>query len=397
MMVEGGGKMAKSPLAHAVAESMAREIASGHLEVGKPLPAERELAERFGVSRSLIRQAVADLADRGVVRSQPHCRPVVVGIDTPKETSGTKKDHVSVWLWPYVDDYAASAIFRGIQRAMIGAPLRLVVASAAHGTWDEVLESEDAFLREIGEDDSCAGALMWLLAGERSLPALARAREHKVPIVFVDRKPPKGFEADVVGTENVSAARRAVAHLIELGHRRIACIRNLDEVSTVQDRVRGYRSALEEGGIAVDESLIARLAPRGSEAEDAAVERVVNELMALPEPPTAIFAINDSTALHAIEALERSGWTVPDQVSVLGFDGLLRWIPGGGRLTTADQAFQRIGELAAETLLERIREGEPTTYRHVLLDAPLRVQGSTAPPQPDTDRGREADPSMEFV
>jgi len=132
------------------------------------------------------------------------------------------------------------------------------------------------------------------------------------------------------------------------------------------------------------------------ESDGAGVDRVIASLMRLDQPPTAIFAVNDTLALHAMDALSRLNVRVPEQVSVFGFDGLLRWVPGGGTLSTVYQNFSRIGEIAAELLFERIQKGDSNTHRHVLLEAPLAIAGSTAPPQKDPDPGSSSGPHLEL-
>ena len=97
-------------------------------------------------------------------------------------------------------------------------------------------------------------------------------------------------------------------------------------------------------------------------------------------PPTAIFAVNDHIALQVCDALRERKIAIPYQMSVIGFDGLLRWVPGGGYLTTSLQDFERIGRLAAELVYHRMGFGTADACRHILLDAPLLVRGTTAPP-----------------
>lgn len=385
-------------MAGAVAISLKRQIQTGDIVAGKALPSERDLAAKFQVSRSLIRKAVEILTHEGVVVARPRHRPVVSSaVRRPHSAvDQTKTDHISVWLWPYVDDYAASSIFRGIQRGMHGSGLRVVVASAHDTTWEKVHEAEARFLQETAKDPACAGTIMWYLGGRHNVSYIEAAREAAMPLVFLDRKPPEAIEADFVGTENVSAALQAVRYLIELGHRRIACLSNLEEVSSVRERVIGYRRALEEAGLRYSTDYAPPLMVEPGESDGAGVDRVIASLMRLENPPTAIFAVNDTLALHAMDALSRLNFRVPDQVSVFGFDGLLRWVPGGGTLSTVHQNFSRIGEIAAELLFERIQKGDSMTYRHVLLDAPLAIAGSTAPPNKDHDPGPKAGPQVEL-
>lgn len=366
-----------SPLAEIVARSLRRQIIEGVLPVGVPLPSERALAEQHSVSRTVIRDAVGALAQEGLLLQSDRCRPVVAA---PRPVARKKSGfRFGVWLWPQADDYFASAAFRGIQQAARGADLRLIVGTASHESWDDDVASEARFIRQLVETEAADGVILWYLGGDRNLPVLHEARSHGLEFVFIDRRPPEGFEADYVGTENVGAARNAVAHLVELGHRRIAFVGNLDTASTVSERYKGYLRALDDAGIQPDPVWKLCFGPHEDESDAFASRRVAEDFLALNPRPTALFAVNDSVALGVLEAFRDLGVSVPEEVSIVGFDGLLHWVPGGGPLTTARQNFPSIGEHAGEALLARLASDSPSTYRHILLDAPLSQGGSTAP------------------
>jgi DNA-binding LacI/PurR family transcriptional regulator len=368
------GLVAQSPLVAAVAARLADRIRSGTFQPGQGLPSERKLANDLGVSRGVVRAAIQQLAFGGLISIRPNCRPVVVLYErTPTPLSRTT---IGIWLWPNTGDYATTAILRGIQGANLGENVRLVIGNLQGQEWDAVYDSEARFLRSMAEGPDGVGVIIWYLGAEKNLSELQLLRASGVPIVFVDRRSPAGFEADYVGTNNESAAMRGVDHLISLGHRRIAMLSNVDSSSSVLDREAGYRQALLRASIPVREDYAQRI----TEDEPKGVERLVDSLLSLEQPPTAIFCINDNMALLVHEALERRGLAVPDDISVLGFDGLLRWVPGGGHLTSLYQDFERIGKVATELVFERISSHTPAAYKHLFFDAPLVDCGSTAPP-----------------
>jgi len=292
------------------------------------------------------------------------------------ETPKTGKPHIGIWLWPNTGDYAAASILKGIQSADLDQEVNLVIANAVGGDWDSFFDSEARFLKSIAEDPQGAGLIIWYLGGHRNLEALQAVRDAGVPMVFVDRLPPSDFVSDFVGTHNAAAAQRGVQHLIEQGHRNIALISNIEPVSSVQEREEGYKRALRDAGIPFRDEYVIRDLVDGPEGADSALNSCLN----LDEPPTAIFAVNDHIALQVCDALRERKISIPHQMSVVGFDGLLRWVPGGGYLTTLLQDFEQIGRLAAEMVTQRMATGTPHAYRHVLIDAPLLDRGSTAPP-----------------
>lgn len=369
----------KSPLVSAVVAGIRGDIVSGHLSAGRRLPSERELSIRFQVSRAVVRQAIRILEAEGLIEHLPNCRPVVIQKNQSRqELVHPHYRYLGIWIWPNMGEYGASMIIKGIQRAVKDPTVRLMIANAVGEDWHSRIESEEAFLRRIANDPHAIGLIAWYLGGEENLSSLNALREKNIPIVFIDRLPPDDFQADFVGTDNLGASKALVKHLLDLGHRRIGYVTNLDDVSAVHEREKGYRDALEIAGVPYDASLIFTYSSADDDHADPAIERLVNSILTHPTPPTAICAVNDTIALTLYEALMRRGIRIPGQMSIVGFDGLLRWLPSGGYLTSACQAFERIGEISADLLIGRSLSGTPSAYRHVLLDAPMLDKGSTA-------------------
>ncbi|MBS1708531.1 MAG: GntR family transcriptional regulator [Armatimonadetes bacterium] len=367
-----------SPMVHAIVHEMRSRIERGTYGAGRSLPSERSLATELHVSRLVVRQAIQELDQLGLISCKPNCRPVVKGawVRTRKNQSGPK--HVFIWLWPNTAYFTAASILKGIQSVDIPSDVRLVVGSASNSPdFEDCLAGEHKFLLDVAKDSHAAGVILWYLGAERNSKALEEVRAAGIPMVFVDRLPPASLEGDFVGTDNLSASQAGVKHLVDLGHNRIAYVTNQDLASTVRDREAGYRRALKAGRIPFDPDLVCR----GRTDEPAEVAALVDSLLALSSPPTAIVGVNDQIALQVYEALQNRRVSVPRDMSVLGFDGSLRWVAGGGNLTSCCQQFERIGELAVELLLQKMEGGSSTSFRHMLLEAPLADCGSTDKPR----------------
>ena len=367
-----------SPLVTSVIEEIRARIARGDLTPGRGLPSERKLVQDLQVSRGVIRDAIREMESLGMVLCRPKCRPIIRNVSlAPTPVAEAELKHISIWLWPSPGDYSAASILKGIQSAEVPSDTRLVVASVPNAyNWQACLDAEAAFLESVATDRHTAGLILYYLGGERNKPALEAIRKAGIPMVFVDRLPPGPFDGDYVGSDNEAAARLGVQHLVELGHERIALISNQDEVSSVFGREAGYRRALREARIPLRSELIRR----ETIDDPTGVETAIEELLSLDAPPTAIVGINDHVALQVYEALQARGLSVPRDMSILGFDGLLRWVPGGGYLTTSCQDFERIGQLATEIVIERSKETSPIAFRHIFLNAPLKICGSTDKP-----------------
>jgi LacI family transcriptional regulator len=269
-------------------------------------------------------------------------------------------------------------ISNGIRHALDHDDYRLVLESAIGDSYNDRLRSEERFLRRIGNDRDIEGVMLYYLGADVNRPALEALREAGIPMVFLDRLPPAGFDADYVGVDNVRAADHAVKHLLRLGHHSIAHVSNLDTASTIEERQAGYVRALERAHIPVRKDLVAHDSLTGERC-DSTVD-IMEYLLSRPDPPTAVFAVNDEVAFRVIAALRIMGRRVPDDVAVVGFDGVSadeHWMPEPPFLSTMCQPFEQMGAKAVELLLERIEHGPPGSYKHILLEAPLRVGGST--------------------
>lgn len=233
-----------------VVEQLRHGVLTGRYQEGSWLPPERELAAEYGVSRSIIRRAIDILARENLVVRSPRCRPMVCrSRSTRPPVSDVRRRTLQLLLWPVSVFAGGAAILRGIYQALDHTSYRLIVESPRTAGWEQVEQDEAVLLQQMVEEPDVAGAIVWYMGGERNLPILRLVREGGIPIVFIDRLPPRTFPADLVGVDNQYAAEQVVKHLIDMGHHRIAHITNVDRAPTVQHRKEGYRIALRKAGI----------------------------------------------------------------------------------------------------------------------------------------------------
>ncbi len=169
-----------------------------------------------------------------------------------------------------------------------------------------------------------------------------------IPVVLADRR--MKLECDFVAVDNVEGAYMAARHLIALGHRRIGFITGPQDVATGSERIAGYRKAMEEAGLEIDDGLILKGDYRQHSGYQGA-----KSLLRKSEPPTAIFACNDLMAIGVLMALEEEGLRVPDDMAVVGYDDTLLASVCRPRLTSVAQPKYEIGAIACEMLLNRIK------------------------------------------
>ncbi len=373
------GEQKASPSINFIAGTMEARIHAGEYPHGQWLPTERELAEEFKVSRATIRLVLGELARRNLVLRANGCRPLVMN-SNGAVTNGTSQARCSLGLWISGDpgDVGGAMTVRGIHSVLDPDAYRLVVAHHSGATLEALIESEAQALARFIRDKDIEGLILWYFGDRHNLPALMTLRAANIPMIFVDRKPPVGFEADHVGVQNERAAQTLVQHLIEQGHRHIAHITNSEPASTVAERLAGYRKALEAARLPYRPELVLptrflELEKNPSAGESPTVDHLLNQ----PVTPTAVFAVNDYTARWLITALRARGMRVPEDMAVAGFDDEERWKPDKPFVTTIRAPFEQMGTEAARLLLERLQSGPVSAYRHILLEAPLVVRGST--------------------
>ena len=194
-------------------------------------------------------------------------------------------------------------------------------------------------------------------------------RRQGFPYVLIDHQG-IGDEHRSVGATNWQGALDATRYLLELGHRRIGFITGAMELGCAVDRLAGYRAALSEYGIAADPALVYE----GDFQRPAGFDRA-RTLLALPDPPTAIFASNDEMALGVIEAARDCGLRIPDDLSVVGFDDIPPAAMVYPPLTTVRQPLAQMGRLATQMLLKLI-DNPQLQVEHVALPTELIVRQS---------------------
>ena len=187
---------------------------------------------------------------------------------------------------------------------------------------------------------------------DREVTALAR---DGMRVVLASRHLPDA-NVDMVLVDSLRGARMAVEHLIAHGHKRIAYVGGPQSIAQFQDRAKGWREALNSAGLPALPELDVNLERMDIDAGDAATEA----LLALPEPPTAIFAATDNLAFGALKACVRLGCSVPQRLALVGFDNVRFGEIALTPLTSVDGSGFNIGQRAMRLLVDPIdSESEP--------------------------------------
>lgn len=246
-------------------------------------------------------------------------------------------------IMPDLGDPFCIQVLKGIHHAIVALEYDVIAYTSGSLNRHSKAEREQHYVSLL--NGSITDGVIVVTPAATSFPTIA-------PVVAIDpnRECP---ECLTVTATNHAGALAAMEHLIGLGHRRIGFIGGRPDLQCAQQRLQGYEDALRQAGIPLDPDLVAV-----GDFSQTTGWSCAQRLLSLPEPPTAIFAANDQSAIGAIEAAREAGRCVPDDLSVVGFDNIPESAYFYPALTTIDQFIDRMGYTATEMLI-RLIQGKP--------------------------------------
>ena len=219
------------------------------------------------------------------------------------------------------------------------------------------------------------GILLVIAAGKTPLAQISKLVDAGVPIVTLDRTPDR-LGVDSVSVQNTAAAEMGARHLLAMGYRRIALATGPLTLRNERRRLQGYKNALQQTGIAFDDSLVWQGNLRQEDVAQLCRDRLKN---GAPKPD-AIFSTNGPTGLGVLRALQLSKMSTPKNIAFLTFDELTATDLFSPAITTIVQPAAAIGRRASEILLQRITGHAPSAKPiHEALPATLEIRASTRP------------------
>jgi len=326
-----------------------------------------DVAERAGVSKSLVSLVmrasprVSDLRRTAVLRAADELgyRPNAVARSLVR-----KRSHVLGCILSDLHNPFFAEVADGIERGAVSHGYRALLSSGFLDPQREAAAQETLLQLRID------GLLM---IGTLSPIGLLEAAATSVPVVLVGATTRSSI-VDSVANDDVAGAASVVDHLVALGHRRIAHI-HAGSLTVAKARRRGYEQAMAAAGLSGEV-----MAVRGAFTEDGG-HLAMAQILAAGDPlPTAVFVANDFAALGALGAIADAGLAVPDDMSIVGYDGISIAQTRAVSLTTVAQPSAEMGQLAVDMVLQRL-EGRRTAVRHVVLSPRLVVRTSTGPPR----------------
>jgi len=317
----------------------------------------KDIAQALGISVSTVSRALRDAHD-----VNPETRRRVISLteklnfkrnnNAAALASGNTKN-IGVVL-PFITNYYFSTVISGIQEEAYEHGYTIIL----YVTNDDV-EREKKLLENIATS-SLDGLLISISSHSSMSDHFKRLLDNDVPLVFFDRVP-LDVTASKVMQSDFDGAYMATRHLLSRGFTRIAHLAGPAELAFTQERLRGYRTALSEAEIAIDEDYIVF-----SDFSQQDGQEDMEKLLALPYPPNGIFAVNDRKAVGAIQTLKRAQRDVGKSVGVIGFtnDPIATIIEPN--LTTIEEPAFEIGRQSCRLLIKHIKNHSFEAHEIVL-------------------------------
>lgn len=332
----------------------------------------KDIAKALGFSTSTVSRALRDSHEispetKRIVleyaeKNNYHPNPIALSLKERRSRS------IGVIICEIANSYF-SQVINGIESIAYNNGYNVIIAQSRESFEREILNLQYLTSRSID------GLIISVSTESKDFSYLKELHDKKMPIVFVDRIVAE-IETHKVIADNFKGAYDATSHLIACGYTRIAAITNPATLSISKERLAGYKAALNDNNIVVDDSLIKYCQHGGMIFSE--VQNVVNELLDLDKKPDAVFAAADKLTTNCLRIFKAKGIAVPDDIGLIGFSNsdLAELIKPP--LSVIRQPAFEMGEVAMKLLLQVIESKRPfTDFETKILTTELLIRGST--------------------
>lgn len=331
----------------------------------------KDIALELKISTSTVSRALADKWD-----VNPDTRKAVMELAEkwnyhPNPISLNLKQQQSMLVGVVIPEFINSffpEVIMGIESVLRPNGYQIVICQS-----NESCENELNNLKML-ESKMVDALLVSITKETKNVDYFNHLIDNQIPIVFFNRICPD-LQASTVAIDDYKWAFLAVEHLIKEGRRRIVHLSGQENLQLSKDRKQGYIDALKKYDIMVDENLII---PSGVMMERGILGAY--KILEMETLPDAIFAINDPTAIGAMKTLQKNGIRVPEDIAVVGFTESKMALIVEPNLTSVEQPTFEMGKVAAELLLQQIKETQEEkgiSIKKIVLDAKLNIRESS--------------------
>lgn len=346
-------------------EELKQEILSGAIKPGEKLPSENELSDRYQISRHTVRKALSILINEGYIEAE-HGR----GTFCSQRMGHMKNSRNVAVVTTYISDYIFPRLIQGMDKVLTENGYSIILKNTANSRTKEERVLEDILTKDI-EGLIIEPSKSQIYCKHTNLYAMLD--QYEIPYVFIQGVYSQMIDKPHILMDDCKGGYMVTKHLIDAGHRKILGIFKADDFQG-KERHKGYVKALQEAGIAYDPDMVVWFHTEDRKTKPAMMMELFLEQKVEMD---AVVCYNDQIAIEVIRCLQRNGLRVPEDISVTGYDNSVI-AEGTVGLTTIAHPQEKLGEMAAELLLEKIRKVPEEKSRIPRLIQPeLIVRGST--------------------
>ena len=345
-------------------EELKEEIISGRIQPGEKLPSENQFTVQYSLSRHTVRKALSLLEQEGYIEA---CHGK--GTFCSEKMRHMKKSRNIAVVTTYISDYIFPRLIQGIDNVLSEQGYSIILKNTGNSRQKEAKCLEELLQKDID------GLIIEPSKSQLSCrhPGLYENLEkYQIPYIFIQGIYTEMKDKPHILMDDARGGYLVTKYLLEQGHRRITGFFKADDIQGIQ-RHKGYVRALQEAGIPYDPDLVVWF---HTEDRRSKPSMMVKEMVKTGSLPHGIVCYNDQIAVQVIESLEDCGLQVPKDISVTGYDNSLYAQRGTG-ITTIAHPQERLGEMAAELILEKINGvSEKDSKVERLIQPELIVRGS---------------------
>lgn len=350
-----------------IMEELKEQILSGVLQPGDKLPSENQLSAQYQVSRQTVRKAIEMLTNTGYVYAE-HGRGTFCS-ELVRHTRNSKNIAV---VTTYLSDYIFPRVIQGIDTVLTDSGYSIILKNTRNSRTQEARCLEELLQKDID------GMIIEPSKSQiycKHLNLYQKLDEYQIPYVFIQGCFSQLSHKPQVLMDDCKGGYLITKYLIEQGHVRIAGVFKSDDTQG-QNRHKGYVKALQEAGLTYDPDIVVWFY-----TEDRRIHpyECVKQMLEKGVDMDAIVCYNDQIALQVIKAVKAIGKRVPEDISVVGYDNSnMAGSIEGLRLTTIAHPQEKLGEMAAELLVEMLRNPENGSEGKKILVEPELIVGNSS-------------------
>jgi LacI family transcriptional regulator, galactose operon repressor len=330
----------------------------------RPSTTIREVAEKAGVSVATVSRVFsggARVTDDVALRVREAARLLSYKPSRVARNLRVRQTRTVGVIVPDIENPFFTSVIGGIEEVLQASDYSLLLANSCENP-----KREQTNVRNF-QSEGVAGVIFTPSGSDISIYRELQAEG--TPLVAISRVTDLP-EIDTVSVANRAGARKAVTHLLDLGHRRVAIISGPPWISTAKERLAGYEEALATKGLHLERELA-----KFADFRQHGGYEAMRELLDLPQLPTAVFVGSNLMTLGALQAIHERKILIPRDLAVVGFDDMPWAISLNPPLTAVAQPAYEVGVAAARLLIDRLRH-EASPARHLVLETSLIVRSS---------------------